>query len=186
MAWRSPRLPRAPLSLPTKLLGGLHFDCRSAFLTRGNCGRRDQRDLVQRAATAPHPSAYNSNPHGFSGPPHLLRPVGCDRPKRLGVASSCYAARTIERQVWPTPSLVHDLAGRCSWLLGLLPRCRCQSRTRPPISRMFSRSGKKRRERLETLGSGSQCLRPPWAHGSARRDRRARLGEGEAAASPAI
>jgi len=25
-----------------------------------------------------------------------------------------------------------DLAGLRPWLLGLLPRCRCQSRTRPP------------------------------------------------------
>src|SRR5262245_49537603 len=101
-------LPRAPCGLPSKLLGGLHFGCRSAFLPRGNCGRRDQRDFGAARRNGARMSLYNSNPHGFSGPPHLLRPVGCDRPKRLGVASSCYAAlgrskaRSGQRPLWST------------------------------------------------------------------------------------
>src|SRR5262245_52230536 len=101
-------LPRAPCGLPSKLLGGLHFGCRSAFLPRGNCGRRDQRDFGAARRNGARMSLYNSNPHGFSGPPHLLRPVRCDRPKRLGVASSCYAAlgrskaRSGQRPLWST------------------------------------------------------------------------------------
>jgi len=53
---------------------------------------------------------------------------------------------------WPTPSLVHDLAGRCPWLLGLLPRCRCQSRTRPRISEQTRRR------------SASLPMPNPWTH----------------------
>ena len=120
--------------------------------------------MVQRAATAPHLSAYNSNPHGFSGPPHLLRPVRCDRPKRLGVASSCYAAcgrsnaRSGQRPLWST-----------TWQAGVrgcsdfYPAADVSHGPGHQSPRFFASSVDARqylRDRLETLGSGSQCHHP--------------------------